>query len=83
MVASRLIGVQGGGAIVQQFVLRSRWFIDIPNNFSSSLTRFLHKILSQNAGNGITETLLFKIFFGGACPRTPLEFSAFGARQAN
>ena len=39
---------------------------------------FLTKYLVENAENSISETLDF--FSGGACPHTPLEVRAFGAR---
>ena len=38
------------------------------------------KIIAQNAGNAICGTLDFKIFRGGACPRTPLDSLALRAR---
>ena len=37
----------------------------------------LCKIFPQNAGNGISETLDFKIFLGGACPLMPLDARPF------
>ena len=41
---------------------------------------FLTKYLLENAENSISETLDLKIS-GGACPQTPLEARAFGARS--
>ena len=40
------------------------------------------KNLHQNAGDGIKDTLFFKIF-QGSMPRTPLEVLAASVRRAN
>ena len=43
----------------------------------------MHKNPHQNAGNGIKETLFFKIFLGSMSPDPSRGSRAFGASQAN
>ena len=43
----------------------------------------MHKNPHQNAGNGIKETLFFKIFLGTMPPAAPRGSRAFGASLAN
>ena len=43
----------------------------------------MHKNPHQNAGNGIKETLFFKIFLGGMPPDPPRGSRAFDQSQAN
>ena len=46
-------------------------FTDILNIFFSLVTCSMHKNPHQNAGNGIKETLFFKIFLGTMPPAPP------------
>ena len=54
-------------------------FTNILNIFFLFVTCSMHKNPHQNAGNGIKETLFFKIFLGSMA-RTPLEVLAPSAR---
>ena len=54
-------------------------FTNILNIFFSFVICSMHKNPYQNAGNGIKETLCFKIFLG-SIPPDPLEFLAPSAR---
>ena len=54
-------------------------FTNILNIFFSFVTCFMHKNSHQNAGNGIKETLFFKIFLRSMAP-DPLEVLAPSAR---
>ena len=53
-------------------------FVNIPNIFHSFTTCSIHKKPLQNTGNGLKETLFFKIF-QGACPKLPPPFSCLWA----
>ena len=80
---------RGGGALGRKLIsrailLKSRaiflfrfCFTNILNIFFSFVTCSMHKNPHQNAGNGIEETLFFKIL---PCPRKLLEALAPSAR---
>ena len=48
---------------------------------SSAITIFAENINAQIAGNRISRVLVFKIFWGGACPHTPLARRAPSALE--
>ena len=59
-------------------------FTNILNIFFSFVTCAMHKNPHQNAGNGIKETLFFKILgLGSMPPDRPRRSRAFGASRAN
>ena len=58
-------------------------FTNIPNISFSFVTCSMHKKPHQNAGNGIKETLFFKIFLGSMPPNPPRGSRVFGASRAN
>ena len=58
-------------------------FTNILNIFFSFVTCSMHKNPHQNAGNGIKETLFFKISLGSMPPDPPRGSGAFGASGAN
>ena len=51
------------------------------NFYTCPRLTFLKKNATENAYKSISEPLNFKIFWGGACPHTPLAAHAFGARN--
>ena len=58
-------------------------FTHVLNIFFSFVTCSMHKNPHQNAGNGIKETLFFKIFLGSMAPDPPRGSRAFGVSRAN
>ena len=58
-------------------------FTNILNIFFSFVTYSKHKNPHQNEGNGIKETLFFKIFLGSMPLDSPRGSRAFGASRAN
>ena len=58
-------------------------FTNILNIFFSFVTFSMHKNPHQNAGNGIKETLLFKISPGSMAPNPPRGSRVFSASRAN
>ena len=70
--------------VVGQFLLKSRFcFTNVLNIVFSFVTCSMHKNPHQNAGNGIKETLFFKIFPGSMPPDPPRGSHIFGASRAN
>ena len=51
------------------------------NFYTSPRLTFLKKNATENACKSISEPLDFIIFWGGACPQTPLAARAFGTRN--
>ena len=71
---------RGGGRSIFLFMF---CFINILNIFFSFVTCSMHKNPHQNAGNGIEETLFFKIFLGSMPSDPSRGFRAFGVSRAN